>query len=437
TQNFCYRFSRIGQNLPLNLLLGISAITLYFTFPAKINADSYFEALMRFMGDQPDLKKQDKMDYIYDILQVCDKKTLHDEVYCQVIKQITGNPNMDSCHLGWQLLSLLTGYFLPSSTLRPYITQFLQQICCDSTHHCSGTWLVSSYSLVVKNLWWDFPCSQSIHHQPFISEYVLKQICEDIGVTELEEIQEFAILANKDKGKMIRPLHQEEYVLDYLLEESSIELHFCRITWKIPLHFDNEIYINIHYNQVLQKYMTGTLLLQQTNKLGQQLGILALLQHWARGMATCPGKHAQLMWFLPMCLTYYTPSYLVSLLAEHVIQLPLFGYNVFSVERISAPDISLPCIVGVNQEEIVVMSKETQSNQIIIPLKQILRMKSLRPFSAAGFPGIEINYGSIENPKTIWFELQQVTSVLSLFPPPIPRLPTNFVVAALKTCPQG
>lgn len=32
---------------------------------------SYFEDLMRFMGDQPGLKKQDKMDYIYDILQVC------------------------------------------------------------------------------------------------------------------------------------------------------------------------------------------------------------------------------------------------------------------------------------------------------------------------------------------------------------------------------
>lgn len=53
-------------------------------------------------------------------------------------------------------------------------------------------------------------------------------------------------------------------------------------------------------------------------------------------------------------------SYLVSLLAEHVIQLPLFGYNVFSVERISAPDIPSPCIVGVNQEEIVAMSREIQ-----------------------------------------------------------------------------
>uniref|UniRef100_A0A670XW65 MyTH4 domain-containing protein n=1 Tax=Pseudonaja textilis TaxID=8673 RepID=A0A670XW65_PSETE len=370
-----------------------------------------FLQILRFINDRDLLSTHEQLLGNYIASRGVASAPLRDELLSQVATQLWKNPDLEQCQRGW-LLSLLTGYFLPSSTLRPYITEFLQQICCDSTHHCSGTWPVSSYSLVVKNLGWDFPCSQSIHHQPFISEHLLKQFCENIGVTELEEIQEFAILANKDKGKMIRPLHQEEYVLDYLLEESSIELHFCRITWKIPLHFDNEIYINIHYNQVLQKYMTGTLLLQQTSKLGQQLGILALLQHWARGMATCPGKHAQLMWVLPMSLTYYTPSYLVSLLAEHVIQLPLFGYNVFSVERISAPDISSPCIVGVNQEEIPVFP-HVQSNQIIIPLKQILRMKSLPPFSAAGFPGIEINYGSIENPKTIWFELKQVTSVIN------------------------
>ncbi|KAG8129049.1 hypothetical protein E2320_015811, partial [Naja naja] len=426
---------------------------------------SYFEALMRFMGDQPGLKKQDKMDYIYDILQCCkDKKTLHDEVYCQVIKQITGNPNMDSCHLGWQLLSVLFGYFLPSSTLRPYITEFLQQIYCDSTHHFSE--IANDCQSNLRKL----IVYGGRQHLPFLGEMkaflnghcfrrvsiilpggvrykakikmftvtadVLKQICEHIGVTELEEIQEFAILANKDKGKytgangqlqyskMIRPLHQEEYVLDFLLEESSIELLFRRITWKIPLHFDNEIYINIHYNQALQEYMTGTLL-QQTSKLEEQLGILALLQHWARGAQSVPTRE-QLKSYFPVSVTHISPDIIEIAMAhqletvepleplqaqirfiEHVIQLPLFGYNVFSVERISAPNISSPCIVGVNQKEIVIMSKETQSNQIIIPLNQILRMKSLRPFSAAGFPGIEINYGSIENPKTIKFELQQ------------------------------
>ncbi|XP_039184031.1 myosin XVB isoform X2 [Crotalus tigris] len=403
-------------------------------------ATKNFLTLMRFMGDQPGLKKEDQMDYIYEILQLCkEKKTLHDEVYCQVIKQITENPNLDSCHHGWRLLSLLTGYFLPSSTLMPYITQFLQQICYDSTHHCSG--IVQDCQSNLRKL----IVYGGRQHLPFLAEMnaflkghcfrrmsillpgglhynariktfdvtadVLKQICKHIGVTELEEIQEFAILASKDKGKMIRPLHQEEYVHDYLLDESSIGLSFCRITWKIPLHLDNEVYINFHYNQ-------------HTSKLGQQLGTLTLLQHWARGTKSVPTRE-ELKNYIPVSINI-TPDIVEIAMAyqletiepleplqaqigfiEHVIQLPLFGYNVFSAERTSAPDIPSPCIVGVNQEEIVVMSRETQSNQIIIPLNQILRMKTLCQLSTAGLPAVEINYGSVENPKTIWFELQQ------------------------------
>lgn len=40
---------------------------------------------------------------------------------------------------------------------------------------------------------------------------MLKQVCEHIGVTELEEIQEFAILADKDKGKCTGANGQLQY----------------------------------------------------------------------------------------------------------------------------------------------------------------------------------------------------------------------------------
>ncbi|XP_015746670.1 unconventional myosin-XV-like, partial [Python bivittatus] len=261
---------------------------------------------------------------------------------------------------------------------------------------------------------------------------VLKEICEHIGVTDLEEVQEFAIIANKDNGRIIRPLHQKEYIHDYLLEENSIGLNFCRITWKTPLHLDNEIYIKINYNQVLQNYMKGTLLQQHSNKLGQQLGTLALLQHWARGTNSIPSLE-ELKDYIPPSITHISPEIVQIAMVyqlqttepleplqaqihfiEHMIQLPLFSYNVYSVERISAPDIPTPCLVGVNQEEIVVIGSESQSNRVTIPLKQILRMKTLRPLDASSFPGIEINYGSVENPKTIWFELQQAKALYHL-----------------------
>uniref|UniRef100_A0A8C7E7T4 MyTH4 domain-containing protein n=1 Tax=Naja naja TaxID=35670 RepID=A0A8C7E7T4_NAJNA len=342
---------------------------------------------------------------------------LRNELLSQVATQLWKNPDLEQCQRGWVLMATLLSAFTPSPALEKPL------------------------KLIVYG---------GRQHLPFLGEMKAflvneKEISGSGWECLLLGSQSFGwgwhdYRSLSYAGKMIRPLHQEEYVLDFLLEESSIELLFRRITWKIPLHFDNEIYINIHYNQALQEYMTGTLL-QQTSKLEEQLGILALLQHWARGYwngvpqlqwlgfepQSCFSRDGNLPWktctadvVLLMSLTYYTPSYLVSLLAEHVIQLPLFGYNVFSVERISAPNISSPCIVGVNQKEIMTDSAmstmpvfpHVQSNQIIIPLNQILRMKSLRPFSAAGFPGIEINYGSIENPKTIKFELQQVTSIV-------------------------
>ncbi|KAF7249049.1 Unconventional myosin-XV [Varanus komodoensis] len=95
---------------------------------------------MRFMGDQPNLKKQEKMEYGYEILQLCkEQKQLHDEVYCQVIKQITQNPSQESCYHGWLLLNLLTGYFSPSNHLMPYVTKYLQQASSDGSSPFTGT----------------------------------------------------------------------------------------------------------------------------------------------------------------------------------------------------------------------------------------------------------------------------------------------------------
>lgn len=52
----------------------------------------------------------------------------------------------------------------------------------------------------------------------------------------------------------------------------------------------------------------------------------------------------------------------------------------------------------------------TQAVSCIIPLKELQKMQTLRPVSDGGLPGIELNYGSAANPKTMWLELSQVRS---------------------------
>ncbi|KAG9012778.1 hypothetical protein FRB93_001332 [Tulasnella sp. JGI-2019a] len=52
---------------------------------------------------------------------------LRDEIYCQVIKQLTGNPNPESIFHGWQLMCVLLATFPPSKNLEAYARKFMQE----------------------------------------------------------------------------------------------------------------------------------------------------------------------------------------------------------------------------------------------------------------------------------------------------------------------
>ncbi|XP_074900633.1 myosin XVB isoform X1 [Buteo buteo] len=424
-------------------------------------ATKNFKTLMRFMGDQSKLKDQNEVECIYEILQLCkEKESLHDEVYCQVIKQVTHNPNQESVLRGWLLLNLLTGYFLPSNILMPYATKFLQLASSDpsSTHHDIAKICQSNlrknfmyggrrrlpFPVEIEALLKGHGARRLVILMPGGVEYLtriktftvakelLQEICEQMGAGEQEEIQEFVLFAirsdSNNLDKMVRPLRSEEYLHDYLLEDKSVTVTLRRLIWRTPLHFENKIYTDVHYGQILWDYLNGRILLSHSKEMEMQVGILAVLQHWAKAeQQNSSLSREELKEYTPQTLqssirTQALQNHVGTLLRtrqplqpvdakiqfiEHVMKLPFFGYNTYFVERVSDDTIPVPCFFGVNKEEIIVADGTTQEVSCVIPLKELQKMRTLRPVSDGGLPGIEMNYGSAANPKTMWIELSQ------------------------------
>ncbi|RDD41603.1 Myosin-VIIa [Trichoplax sp. H2] len=85
-----------------------------------------FLAIMKYMGDYPSRKSRhntELTDAIFEpaILQ----KVLCDEVYCQIMKQLTENKISQSEERGWELFWLCTGCLLPTNSLVREVNTFL------------------------------------------------------------------------------------------------------------------------------------------------------------------------------------------------------------------------------------------------------------------------------------------------------------------------
>ena len=95
--------------------------------PSDLNkmAMECFASVMRYMGDMPLLKNQHEVDCVNTIFVYCRQfEPIRDEVYCQIMKQLTDNRNRLSEERGWELMWLATGLFACSQGLMKELTAF-------------------------------------------------------------------------------------------------------------------------------------------------------------------------------------------------------------------------------------------------------------------------------------------------------------------------
>uniref|UniRef100_A0A671U7L0 Myosin VIIAa n=1 Tax=Sparus aurata TaxID=8175 RepID=A0A671U7L0_SPAAU len=88
---------------------------------------SHEELAQDYMGDYPSKRTRSVNELTDQIFEGALKaEPLKDEIYCQIIKQLTDNHVKYSEEKGWELLWLCTGLYPPSNVLLPHIQRFLQ-----------------------------------------------------------------------------------------------------------------------------------------------------------------------------------------------------------------------------------------------------------------------------------------------------------------------
>ncbi|KAL2630658.1 hypothetical protein R1flu_015344 [Riccia fluitans] len=93
----------------------------------KKDAVAVFAHLMAYMGDltSSDSDRENILQLLSGGLRIYE---IRDEIYCQICKQTTGNPNSDSNARGWQAMAICCGMFAPSASFLPILEAHLEQV---------------------------------------------------------------------------------------------------------------------------------------------------------------------------------------------------------------------------------------------------------------------------------------------------------------------
>ena len=91
-------------------------------------SERLFVLIQKFMGDVKLGKKEKRRFLARQVIQRgIEERSLRDEIYCQIVKQTTENPNKESNIKGWILLCMCTGCFLPTEDFSKYLVGHVQE----------------------------------------------------------------------------------------------------------------------------------------------------------------------------------------------------------------------------------------------------------------------------------------------------------------------
>ncbi|XP_017161737.1 unconventional myosin-XV isoform X3 [Poecilia reticulata] len=421
-------------------------------------------AIMKFMGDFP-MKGQTEQDLVAAMLKLSsDHSLIKDEAYCLLMKQVTTNTSskQDSCQRGWRLLYILTAFHRCSDVMKPFLLRFLQD-ACDSpgmpyqgiAKACQenlkrtfqyGGRIQYPNSMEIKAILAGRSSKRQLFLLPGGIERHLKiktcsvaldaieELCSEMGLQRLEALDEYAVFLVTHRGQNVRPLNKREYILDIATEAEPVDanysLWFRRVVWSLALKLDNELYVTMHYNQVLPDYLKALLGVVPQGKPSdqhmQQIARLGALQHRAKDAIYLPtlrevqecvpsqfySKQGSQQWLnmVTQHMQYVQPLNPHQARAQFlglVSAFPMFGSSFFYIQSLSSSSIQAPCILAVNLNGLHFLNKDTHDAMVRFPLKEVQSTRTQRPTSGSSYPYVEIMIGDLLNQRITQLQLEQ------------------------------
>ncbi|XP_070801042.1 unconventional myosin-VIIb [Pituophis catenifer annectens] len=252
-----------------------------------------FIAIMKYMGDYPSKQERSSVELTDQIFLVAiQEDTLQDEVYCQILKQLTENHNRYSLNSGWQLLWLCTGLFPPSKSLLKHVQKFIEtrlkeNLALECRHRIqkvmrSGCRKWAPHSVEVEAIQNNITKISHKIHFPNEIEQVFDvgtntkvwDLCQMIGnKMELSSLDGFSLFI-KISDKVISQ-NEADYFFDSLRQVTDWNRknrpgkEVSPTTMNYQVYFMRKLWLNVipgkdlkadcifHYHQELPKYLRG------------------------------------------------------------------------------------------------------------------------------------------------------------------------------------